>query len=357
MSTDEQYMHRCLELALLGAGQVSPNPMVGAVIVHGDRIIGEGYHQQYGGPHAEVNAVRSVALEDQPLLTQSTMYVSLEPCAHFGKTPPCADLIISLKIPRVVVGCRDPFPAVNGKGIEKLQSNGVDVVCGVLEKECLLLNRRFFTFHQKHRPWVILKWAETTDGLIGIEGERLMITGEAANRLVHRWRTEEDAIMIGTGTALNDDPSLTARYWPGKNPLRVVLDLKGRLPKSLNLFSDGNPTLVLRHGQDGAEGIVRYRHVDPAMDLVSQVLKILHSEGALSVIIEGGAQVLNSFLAAGAWDEIRRFISPKVAGRKGQMAPGLPSFVVGNWSKVGDDELITAYCNPESGIRNSGSHT
>lgn len=341
MSSDEMYMSRCLHLAALGAGHVAPNPMVGAVIVHDGRIIGEGYHQQYGGPHAEVNAVLSVKPGDHHLLPSSTMYVSLEPCAHHGKTPPCADLILTQGIPRVVVGCRDPFPAVNGKGIERLEAHGVEVICGVLEKECIQLNRRFFTFHRQHRPWIILKWAQTSDGVLGRAGERMKITGSEADRLVHRWRAEEMAIMVGTETALNDDPELTTRLWPGKDPLRVVLDLKGRLPKTLKLLSDGKPTLVLRHGPDGSEGVVRFRHVDPANDLVQEIRSILYDEGIQSVIVEGGAKLLNTFLDADAWDEIRQFTNGQVAGKDGVQAPGLPAIAVAHTESIGVDALTT----------------
>lgn len=247
-------MHRCLQLARLGAGAVAPNPMVGAVLVHEGRIIGEGYHRQYGCPHAEVDCLQSVLEGDKHLIPQSILYVSLEPCAHFGKTPPCADLIIGHKIPHVVVGCRDPFPAVNGKGIEKLQAAGTHVEAGVLEAACRKLNERFFTFHQQHRPYVVLKWAQTADGKMAKDGpERLLISNAMTNRLVHRWRSEEMAILVGTNTAWADNPSLTTRLWPGPNPVRLVVDLHLRLPKNLHLFDASAPTLVfnlLQHTVD-----------------------------------------------------------------------------------------------------------
>ncbi len=341
MTGHEHYMHRCLQLAALGAGQVAPNPMVGAVIVHDGRIIGEGYHQRHGAPHAEVNAVRSVKPEDREFLRSSTIYVSLEPCAHHGKTPPCVDLILSQGIPRVVVGCRDPFPAVNGRGIERLLAQGVDVTCGVLEQECEDLNRRFFTFHRQHRPWIILKWAQTADGMIGRAGERLKITGAGSDRLVHRWRSEEMAIMVGTRTAVNDDPELTTRLWPGKDALRVVLDLNGRLPITLRMFTDGKPTLVLRHGPDETNGPVRYRHVDPSDNLLKEVDRILYDEGIQSVIVEGGSRLLNTYLAANAWDEIRRFVSKKTIGREGVPAPHMPAAESVIEHSLGEDALST----------------
>ena len=251
-------MHRCLELAGHGSGYVSPNPMVGAVLVHSGRIIGEGYHQRYGQAHAEVNCIDSVSETDRRLIGESTLYVSLEPCAHFGKTPPCTDLIIKHKIPKCVVGCRDPFKEVDGKGIEKLRAAGVHVEVGVLEKECKELNKRFFTFHTEHRPYIILKWAQTGDGFIAgplnpsaswrrtfedsgetkVIQERLLISNEYSNRLVHKWRSEEASILVGTNTALLDDPELTTRLWTGPSPVRIVLDMNLRLPSSLKMFND-----------------------------------------------------------------------------------------------------------------------
>ncbi|HEY2720248.1 MAG TPA: bifunctional diaminohydroxyphosphoribosylaminopyrimidine deaminase/5-amino-6-(5-phosphoribosylamino)uracil reductase RibD, partial [Chitinophagaceae bacterium] len=225
------YMHRCLDLARLGAGHVAPNPMVGAVLVHDERIIGEGYHQQYGGPHAEPNCIASVKKEEQHLISESILYVSLEPCAHYGKTPPCADLIIKNKIPRVVIGCFDPFEEVNGKGIEKLKGAGIDVLVGILEHECKKLNKRFFLYYQQHRPYIILKWAQSSNQKIGAgAGNRTYISNEFTNRLVHKWRSEEAAILVGTNTALQDDPELTTRSWIGNNPRRLVMDMDLKLP-------------------------------------------------------------------------------------------------------------------------------
>ncbi|HJW16280.1 MAG TPA: bifunctional diaminohydroxyphosphoribosylaminopyrimidine deaminase/5-amino-6-(5-phosphoribosylamino)uracil reductase RibD, partial [Flavisolibacter sp.] len=249
----EKYMARCLQLAQLGAGNVAPNPMVGAVLVYNDAIIGEGYHEKYGAAHAEVNCINSVIDGERHLISQSTLYVSLEPCAHFGKTPPCADLIVKLKIPKVVIGCRDPFVQVDGKGIEKLLAAGVEVTTGILEKECKELNKLFFTFHTLHRPYIILKWAQTSDGKIAYPTlrkkssspvSRLFITNAYTNRLVHKWRSEQMAILVGTNTAMHDDPSLNTRLWPGNSPVRLVIDKELALPPGLKLFDGSIPTIV-----------------------------------------------------------------------------------------------------------------
>ena len=238
-------MYRCLQLAQAGAGHVAPNPMVGAVLVYNNRIIGEGYHREYGMPHAEVNCIASVKKEDLRLVNKSVMYVSLEPCAHYGKTPPCADLIIQYRIPKVVVGCRDPFPEVNGKGIEKLLAAGVNVTTGILEKECRELNKRFFTFHTQRIPYIVLKWAQSSDGAIAAtDGSAIQISNAYSSILVHRWRSEEAAILVGTRTAMLDDPALTTRLWPGKNPVRLVIDRELKLPVSLRLFDESVPTVI-----------------------------------------------------------------------------------------------------------------
>jgi diaminohydroxyphosphoribosylaminopyrimidine deaminase/5-amino-6-(5-phosphoribosylamino)uracil reductase len=244
----EKYIRRCLELAGLGKASVSPNPMVGAVVVMDTVIIGEGYHQQYGGPHAEVNAINQVIntfSDYADLLDQSILYVSLEPCAHYGKTPPCADLIIKHKIPNVVVGCRDPFDAVNGKGIEKLRDAGINVEVGILEEECKWFNRRFFTRIQKRRPYIILKWAQTADRFFAPDNDtQHWITGEESRKLVHQWRSEEDAVLIGKNTALIDNPQLNVRYRQGKSPKRIVIDRRLELNNNLNIFDQSVDTLV-----------------------------------------------------------------------------------------------------------------
>jgi len=246
MSTSQLFMQRCLDLALLGIGDVAPNPMVGCVIVHEGIVIGEGYHEKYGGPHAEVNAILSV--KNPELLAHSTLYVSLEPCAHFGKTPPCSDLIIKNQIPKVVIGTVDPFAEVSGKGIERMRKSGIEVEVGVLEKKCRNLNRRFFTFHEKKRPYIILKWAQTLDGFIDTDRTETQhptwITNALSKRLVHKQRSEESAILIGTNTAEYDNPALTVREWTGSQPIRMVIDRLGRLDSSLQIFDGIVPTWV-----------------------------------------------------------------------------------------------------------------
>src|SRR5690554_5115458 len=280
MDLSEKYMMRCIELARLGMGHVSPNPLVGCVIVHRNKIIGEGYHRQYGGPHAEVNAINEVT--DHQLLKESTLYVSLEPCAHYGLTPPCSDLIIEKMIPKVVIGTTDPFAAVAGRGITKLQKAGVEVVTGVLEDSCRELNKRFFTYHQKQRPYVILKWAQTADGFIDMErnpadiGTPTWITGPLALTLVHKLRSEEDAILVGTNTALADNPSLTVRHWSGRNPIRAVVDLNRRLPQSLNIFNGKAQTLIFNTDKESTEGQNLWIRTDRNRELIPQILHALH---------------------------------------------------------------------------------
>ena len=328
-------MYRCLELASLALGKVAPNPVVGAALVHENRIIGEGYHKVYGEGHAEVACIASVQTQDVQLISQSTMYVSVEPCAHFGKTPPCADLIIQHKIPRVVIGCRDPFAQVDGKGIEKLKTAGIDVVLGVLENECRALNKRFFTFHTEHRPYIVLKWAQTADGKIANEDfSRLHISNAYTNRIVHKWRSEEAAILVGTNTALFDDPELTTRSWPGGNPIRIVVDSHLRLPKSLKLFNGSVPTIVFNLHQhtlpfekqswkEVRERGVGYYQVTEDVSLIHQMLNALYRMNIQSVLVEGGAQVLQSFIDEGVWDEARIITNESLLADTGLPAPTL----------------------------------
>ena len=323
-SPDSLFMKRSLELAMLGVGNVAPNPMVGCVIVHQGKIIGEGYHAFYGGPHAEVNAIASVVNEE--IFKDSTLYVTLEPCAHFGKTPPCANLILKKGIPRVVVGCRDPFQEVNGRGIDLLRNAGVEVIVDALHEECRELNKRFFSFHEKKRPYVVLKWAMSADGFMDIDrssGQRgsVMISHPDTQVLVHQWRSEEASILIGKNTLLNDNPSLTVRRVKGKNPVRVVLsdepiDLQGYL-----LGNNEAPTLVLTNEAERGIGSVRYVACGNVHD-VSSVLGRLHKENILSVLVEGGSRVLQSFLDSGLWDEARIIVSDHPLG-KGLVAPTL----------------------------------
>lgn len=316
-------MQRCLQLALLGQGQVAPNPMVGAVLVYEDRIIGEGYHQQYGQAHAEVNCLTSVREEDQPLVPKATLYVSLEPCAHFGKTPPCVDLILEKKIQRVVIGSRDPFYKVAGKGIEKLKTAGIEVTVGVLEKECRELNKRFFSFYTHGRPYITLKWAESGDGKIAAHTRRTLISNEATNRLVHRWRSEETSILVGTNTALFDDPSLTTRLWPGRSPLRLVIDKQLRLPVSLQLFDGEHSTVVFNALQDKAHFNLTYYRINGAASWVPQMVKALSGMNVQSLLVEGGAILLQAFIDEGLWDETRVITNENMCIGKGIEAPVL----------------------------------
>ncbi len=321
-------MQRCLQLAKLGAGFTAPNPMVGAVLVYNNKIIGEGYHQQYGGPHAEVNCIASVNDDDKKNIPFSTIYVSLEPCAHFGKTPPCADLIIKEKIPNVVVGCRDPFTEVDGKGIEKLKAAGVNVQMSELEDECIELNKRFFTFHTQHRPYIILKWAQTADGFIGNNSdERMLITNENTNRLVHTWRSEEAAILIGTNTAMKDDPQLNTRLVPGRSPVRMVLDMNLRLSEHLKIFDGTQKTIVLNGVKDEQKENIIYRKIG-SRNLVADILNVCYHERLLSVIIEGGAKMLQTFIDAGVWDEARIITNTKMFAGNGVKSPSLPLVAV-----------------------------
>ena len=306
MNYELKYMQRCIQLAKCGEMGAPPNPMVGAVIVHNDRIIGEGFHRKCGGPHAEVNAIRSV--RDESLLKDSTIYVSLEPCSHYGKTPPCADLIIEKGIPRVVVGCKDPFAKVNGQGIRKLRDAGIEVVVGVMEQECLQLNRKFITFHQQHRPWVTLKWAQSQDGFMDADrqpGEPAVKFSSAFTQtLVHRMRAMNQAIMVGTRTVLLDNPSLTTRLWDGPNPLRVSVDRKGILPESIHLKDGKVPTVIYCHGD------------------LPAILEDLYRQGIQSLMVEGGACLIQHFVDEGLWDEARVEVAPLVLG-KGVSAPRL----------------------------------
>lgn len=315
-------MQRCLDLASLGSGQVAPNPMVGAVLVYESLIIGEGYHERYGGPHAEVNCINSVRPEYAALISKSTLYVSLEPCVHFGKTPPCTELIIQKKIPQVVVGCRDIFEQVDGKGIEKLRDNGINVITEVLATEARQLNRRFFTFHQYKRPYIILKWAQTNDGKIsGPNNERLFISNEYTDRLVHKWRTEAAAIMVGTNTALLDDPALTARLWPGHDPVRIVIDKQLKLQHSLKLFDGTGKTLVFNQHKEEKMGKVAYLKIAADKPAIQQMLKALYRLELESVLVEGGSKLLQSFIDAGLWDEARIICNKRFTTSEGLNAP------------------------------------
>lgn len=320
MPLHETYMRRCLQLAALGAGRVAPNPLVGAVLVHQGRIIGEGYHQQYGQAHAEVNCLASVAPADRPLIPASTMYVSLEPCAHFGKTPPCADRLITERVAAVVVACRDPFAAVNGKGIEKLERAGIPVTMGVLQAEAAWQNRRFFTWHTARRPYVVLKWAQSADGLLGQTGQRTAISSAASQRLVHRWRSEEAAIMVGTQTALIDNPRLDTRHWSGPAPVRVLVDRHLRVPATHHLLDGSQSTLVLTTAPVPAGSAATYHPLPDGRTDVPALLQALYQHGLQSVLIEGGGQLLQSFIESGLWDEARVITNQAL-----QLGDGVPA--------------------------------
>lgn len=318
-------MYRCLELAEKGSGYVAPNPMVGAILVHDGKIIGEGYHRQYGQAHAEVNCINSVDTAEKKKIKDSVLYVSLEPCAHLGKTPPCTDLIIANQIPEVVIGCRDPFKEVDGKGIENLKAASVHVVYGILEKECQQINKRFFTYHTQHRPYIILKWAETGDRKIAGNGtERLYISNEQTNRLVHKWRSGEASILVGTKTALLDDPELTTRNWEGPSPVRLVVDMDLKLPLSLKIFNGNQKTIVFNTIKHEENDYLNFYQVTEDVSLVHQIVNALYQMKIQSVIVEGGAKLLQSFIEEEMWDEARVIKNDKLMIQHGLAAPELP---------------------------------
>lgn len=315
MTTDEKYIRRCIELASNGLCNAAPNPMVGAVIVHNGKIIGEGYHARCGEGHAEVNAIRSV--KDESLLKDSTIYVSLEPCSHYGKTPPCADLIISKGIPRAVVGCIDPFSQVSGRGIQKLRDAGIDVTVGILEEECKNLIRRFVTFNTQKRPYITLKWAESADGFIDAnreEGSPVVLSTPITSMYVHKQRAEHKAILVGRRTALLDNPSLTTRNWYGANPLRLVTDRNLTLPSDLKLFDHSTPTIVFTAEKKENEENLEYITIDFSADILPQILTVLYERKIQSLMVEGGTTLLQSFIDLGLWDEMFVEHSEKVLG-------------------------------------------
>lgn len=340
MTEDEKYMTRCIQLAQCGRYHAAPNPMVGAVIVCDGRIIGEGYHIRCGGPHAEVNAVRSVHPKDKDLLQRATIYVSLEPCSHYGKTPPCADLIISCGIPRVVVGCVDPFSEVSGRGIQKLRDAGISVTVGVMEQECLALNRRFIVNHTEKRPYVILKWAQSSDRFIdrlrsSSQEAPVVFSTSESSMLVHRQRAGVQAIMVGRRTALLDNPSLTVRHWPGDSPLRVVIDRECSLPDNLHLFDGTVPTLVFTACTDvPVRERVEYVTLDFVQPVLPQLLTELYARRVQSLLVEGGVALLQSFIDAGLWDEAHVETAP-FALHEGVAAPVLPGDFCGEVQYIG----------------------
>lgn len=318
-------MSRCIALAKNGLGTTYPNPMVGSVIVYEGKIIGEGWHKKAGEPHAEVNAVNSV--QDKSLLKKATIYVSLEPCSHFGKTPPCCDLIIKNKIPNVVIGTVDPNIMVAGNGIKKLIEAGIHVTIGILEDECNELNKRFFTFHQKKRPYIILKWAQSQDDFIAplekLEKKPVWITNTYSRQLVHKWRTEEQAILVGTQTVIDDNPKLNARDWHGNNPVRLVLDQNNRIPKENIVFDNQTKTIVFTNSQNTiSEENTIFEVIDFKQNIAPQIVDSLYKHNIQSVIVEGGLQTLQTFIDANFWDEARVF-KGKINLEKGIKAPSL----------------------------------
>lgn len=334
---DKLYLRRALELAQLGAGAVRPNPLVGCVVVYQGNIIGEGWHQQYGGPHAEVNALNAVA--DKSLLPASTVYVTLEPCSHYGKTPPCADFLLAHGVRRVVVCNTDPNPLVAGGGLQKLRAAGCEVQVGLLAAEGRYLNRRFFTFQEQQRPYIILKWAESADGFIARpDYTPTPISGALARKLVHKWRTEEAAIMVGTRTALTDNPRLNAREWTGRQPVRIVIDRNLRLPPTLHLFDKSQPTLVYNYERNERLTNLEYVKITPAADLITQIIPDLYQRSIQSVLVEGGTILLQSFLAADLWDEVRVLRSTQRL-EAGVEAPVAPPVGLSAVTRVGEDEL------------------
>ena len=342
MKIHEKYLKRCIELAKNGLGTTYPNPLVGSVIVYENQIIGEGWHKKAGEPHAEVNAINSV--KDKSLLSNATIYVSLEPCSHFGKTPPCSDLIIENKIPNVVIGTVDPNEKVAGKGIQKLLLAGHNVTIGVLDEECLELNKRFFNFHQKKRPYIILKWAETTDGFIAPkhkdEQKPVWITNPYSRQLVHKWRTEEQAILVGTQTVLDDNPSLNVRDWEGNHPVKIILDRQNRLPEELAVFNSTEKTIIFSQSKRSFKNenclteVINFNG-----NLAQEICNSLFQNNIQSVIIEGGARTLQTFIDANLWDEARVF-KGKTTFTEGTKAPCFLGKLFGKETVLEDELLI-----------------
>lgn len=348
MNIHEKYIKRCIELAKNGLGTTYPNPMVGSVIVVNNTIIGEGWHKKSGEPHAEVNAINSV--KDRSLLKEATIYVSLEPCSHFGKTPPCANLIVHSGIKKVVIGILDSNSKVSGKGIQYLKDNGCNVETGVLEEECYNLNKRFFTFQNKKRPFIIVKWAETKDGFIDklrdLNSEKTpnWISNKYSQQFVHKMRAKEQAILVGTKTALNDNPSLTVRSWAGEHPLRIVLDRKSKIPRDYKLLNDGFKTIVfseVKHIID-SYGNVIFERIDFRENVPQQVCDVLYKYEIQSLIIEGGKQTLQSFIDASLWDEAYIFTGD-VSFKSGLKAPVIKN-ASSEINKIGND-ILTIYSN------------
>ena len=329
-------MQRCLEIAQKGAGNVSPNPMVGSIIVYKDKIIGEGYHEKYGDSHAEINAINSV--ETKSLLQYSTLYVNLEPCAHFGKNPPCCNLIIDYKIPRVVIGCIDTFPEVSGKGMERMKNNGIDIKLGVLESESRELNKRFFTYYEKKRPYIILKWANSKDGFIAPkeQSEHFWMTCTESKKIVHQWRAVEDAILVGRNTAEKDNPSLTVREIEGNHPIRIVIDKDLKLSNALDLFNSQAETIIFNSIKTKEINSNVFLKVN-FNKLITNILKELYNRKIQSIIVEGGARTLQTFIDRNMWDEVRIFTANEILF-DGVRAPKIEGKIISE-KKIKDDVL------------------
>jgi len=340
MEWKDIYMHRCLQLANQGAGFTAPNPMVGAVLVYENEIIGEGFHRAYGGPHAEVNCFESVLPRHRQFICKSTLYVSLEPCSHYGKTPPCAALVIKQQVPQVVVACRDANSKVNGGGIKMMQDAGILVREGVLEKEALELNRRFFVFHQKKRPYIILKWAETADHKIAKPGPLpIAISNDLTHTWVHQWRAAEAAIMVGSKTVLTDDPYLTTRHWPGNNPLRIVVGNRVQPGKSLYVLDNTVNTWVFNNHLQCEHEKTRFIKLPESPQFIRDVLQYLHGQQVLSVLVEGGQQLLQSFIDAGLWDEARVITNTEMFLNEGIQSPELKYYKNGETADLKNDRI------------------
>lgn len=339
MQQHQKFMRRCLDLAEKAKGYTHPNPMVGAVLVFDGRIMAEGWHRQYGGDHAEVDCLNRMPLSLHYKVSDCTLYVNLEPCVHHGHTPPCVDRIIKEGIKKVVIANKDPFEKVSGRGIAMLEAAGVEVVTGVLEEEGRWVNRRFFTAQYLKRPYIILKWAQTRNGFIApSDGTRFHITNPQSARLLHKWRTEEPAILVGTRTALLDDPLLTSRYWPGKQPLRIILDRNLKVQQQHKVFNEDAATWIVNGIKDEQAGNVSYVKMDFHNSLLQPLMTRLYDAGIVSVIVEGGAQILQSFIADGLWDEARIFTGDTVL-QHGLPAPLIAGGDLVHTSKIGNDAL------------------
>lgn len=333
-------MNRCIELAKNGLGTTYPNPLVGSVIVHKNRIISEGWHQQAGQPHAEVNAIQSV--QDKNLLKEATLYVNLEPCCHFGKTPPCADVIIEMGIPKVVIGCNDPNPKVAGKGIQKLKEAGCEVIVNVLQDECVTLNKRFFTFQVKKRPYIFLKWAETKDAYIAptskTNQQPVWISNEISRQLAHKLRSEEQAILVGTKTVLDDNPKLTTRGWKGNSPMRIVLDRTLKIPLHFSIFDGSVKTLIFTEIKKESSENLLFETIPFSEAVAKQICEVLYQHQIQSVIVEGGAKTLQTFINENLWDEAFVFKGPSTF-LSGTRAPNFAGTLVSETS-IKEDVLF-----------------